>query len=217
MEELRSNVQGPEPDVTYPMPKVGHDICFLKNVITNPNIQVGDYTYYHDYKEADRFEKENVIYHEEFLNDKLIIGKFTQIAMDVRFIMNASTHQMDGFSTFPFAVFSEKWAERYNVNFPYHGDTVVGNDVWIGYNAIIMPGLKVGNGAIIAARSIVTKDVPPYTVVGGNPARTIRTRFDEETIESLERVQWWDWPMDKILAHLPAITGNNIEELLNVK
>lgn len=205
--------KGPGADTVFPLPQVGRTVCFLKNVITNPNIQIGDYTYYHDIKEAHHFEKNNLVYHENFINDKLIIGKFCQIAMGVRFIMNASQHQMSGFSTFPFAIFNKHWAESYELDFPLAGDTIVGNDVWIGYNACIRPGVKIGDGAIIATTSLVTKDVPPYTIIGGNPAKIIRQRFEDNVIEELLRIRWWDWPIEKILQHLPEITGADIEKL----
>lgn len=208
-----NDLEGPGPDVKFPMPVVGEDVAFLKNVITNPNIIVGDYTYYHDYRGADRFEKENVLYHEDFLGDKLIIGKFTQIAMGTRFMMSASMHQSDGFSSFPFAIFSLKWAEKYPVNFPVPGDTIVGNDVWFGYNCLVMPGIRIGNGSIIASNSVVVKDVEPYSVIGGNPGKVIKKRFSDEVIKELEEIQWWNWPMEKILENLPAITGADIQAL----
>lgn len=182
-------------------------------MITRPNIIVGDYTYYHDTKGADGFEERNVLYHEEFVGDRLIIGKFCQIAMDAQFIMNASMHQMSGFSTYPFAIFNENWAKSYEADFPYLGDTVIGNDVWIGYKATIFPGVQIGDGAIIGSRVMVTKNVPPYTIVGGNPAKMIRHRFDETTIKELLEIQWWDWPIETILGHLPEITGADIKKL----
>ena len=217
-EELEAWKQnGPRSNTTYPFPSVGKTVAYLKNVITKPNIVVGDYTYYHDNNGADRFQDYNVIYHEEFVGDKLIIGKFCQIAMDVQFIMSASMHQMSGFSTYPFAIFNENWANSYPVNFPIPGDTLVGNDVWIGYKATILPGITIGDGAIIGSGSLVTKDVPPYTIIGGNPAKVIRHRFKEEIIKELQTIQWWNWPIETILQHLPEITGADIERLKNVQ
>ncbi|GAB4193849.1 MAG: hypothetical protein Tsb0015_16760 [Simkaniaceae bacterium] len=214
MEKARRFYQeGPRPDTVHPLPAVGRKIAFLKNIITNPNIIVGDYTYYHDAKGADRFETENVLYHESILGDKLIIGKFCQIAMGTHFIMNASLHQMTGISTYPFAVFNENWAGSYPFDFPYRGNTVVGNDVWFGYKSCIMPGLKIGDGAIIGSRALVTKDVPPYAIVGGNPAKIIRMRFSEEKIKKLQEIRWWDWPIEVILKHLTEITGGDVEKL----
>ncbi len=213
---LEFKEKGPYSNTTFPLPIVNRKMCFLNNLIKGPNIDIGDYTYYHDHDGAEDFEKKNVLYHEPVLGDRLIIGKFCQIAMGTRFMMNASFHQMNGFSTFPFAVYNENWAKSYDVNFPMRGDTVIGNDVWFGYQAFIMPGIKIGNGAIIAAHAVVTKDVPPYTIVGGNPAKIIRQRFDDKTIEELEQIAWWDWPIEKILEHLPEITGNNIEKLRKI-
>lgn len=216
-EELeRWKAGGPRAHTTFPFPMVGNKIAFLKNVITNPNIVVGDYTYYHDAKGAERFQDHNVLYHEDIIGDKLIIGKFCQIAMDTQFIMSASMHQMTGFSTYPFAIFNENWRNRYEVNFPIPGDTIVGNDVWIGFHATILPGIKIGDGAIIGSRSLVTKDVPPYTIVGGNPAKVIRKRFEDDIVKELLNIQWWDWPIDTILNHLPEITGADIEKLKKV-
>lgn len=213
-EELAKwKAEGPRADTTFPFPTVGTKIAYLKNVVTNPNIIVGDYTYYHDAKGADRFQEHNVLYHEDILGDKLIIGKFCQIAMDTQFIMSASSHQMTGFSTYPFAIFNENWRESYSVDFPFPGDTIIGNDVWIGFHATILPGITIGDGAIIGSRSLVTKDVPPYTIVGGNPAKVIRQRFEDEVIEDLLEIRWWDWPIEKILNHLPEITGADIEKL----
>jgi virginiamycin A acetyltransferase len=213
-EQLKQwETSGPTAETTYPFPKVANKIAFLKNVIKNPNIIVGDYTYYHDADGADQFEKNNVLYHEEIIGDKLQIAKFCQIAMGTQFIMNASSHQMSGFSTYPFAVFNENWAKSYQVNFPYFGDTIVGNDVWIGYRATIYPGVKIGDGAIIGTRALVTKDVEPYTIVGGNPAKVIRKRFSDEVIKDLLTIQWWNWPIDTVLQNLDAITGADIDRL----
>ena len=191
-------------------PQVG----YLKNFITSPNIEVGDYTYYDDPDGPEHFEK-NVLYHFDFIGDKLIIGKFCAIAKDVNFIMNGANHQSTGFSTYPFFIFGNGWEKSAPQpgDLPFKGNTEIGNDVWIGYNATIMPGVKIGSGAIIASKSVVTNDVPAYAVVGGNPAKIIKQRFDDKTIDALLSIAWWDWSNDKITAHLDAITQNNLDLL----
>lgn len=177
---------GPNPNDKAPMkgfPQVG----FLKNFISRENIIVGDYTYYDDPAGPERFES-NVLYHFDFIGDKLNIGKFCAIAKDVKFIMNGANHQVSGFSTYPFYIFGNGWekAAPKPEDLPFKGDTCIGNDVWIGYNATIMPGVKIGHGAIVASQSIVTKDVPPYAVVGGNPATVIKLRF-KQTVSQLKQ------------------------------
>ena len=191
-------------------PQVG----YLKNFITSPNIEVGDYTYYDDPDGPEHFEK-NVLYHFDFIGDKLIIGKFCAIAKDVTFIMNGANHQSTGFSTYPFFIFGNGWEKSAPQpgDLPFKGNTEIGNDVWIGYNTTIMPGVKIGSGAIIASKSVVTNDVPAYAVVGGNPAKIIKQRFDDKTINALLSIAWWDWSNDKITAHLDAITQNNLDLL----
>jgi len=191
-------------------PQVG----YLKNFITSPNIEVGDYTYYDDPDGPEHFEK-NVLYHFDFIGDKLIIGKFCAIAKDVTFIMNGANHQSTGFSTYPFFIFGNGWEKSAPQpgDLPFKGNTEIGNDVWIGYNTTIMPGVKIGSGAIIASKSVVTNDVPAYAVVGGNPAKIIKQRFDDKTINALLSIAWWDWSSDKITAHLDAITQNNLDLL----
>lgn len=173
----------PNPNTLYPIEGVTRTV-YLKNIITNPQIIVGDYTYYDDPEDVYNFEK-NVLYLFDFMGDKLIIGKFCKIATGVRFIMNGSNHAMNGFSTYPFKVFGGQWAEKDSMQVVSKGDTVVGNDVRIG--------IKIGDGAIIGTNSLVTKDVESYTIVGGNPAKEIRKRFDEETIGLLLTIKWWDW------------------------
>ena len=200
----------PSPDVLCPINSVTRTV-FLKNIINNPQIIVGDYTYYDDPEDVHNFEK-NVLYLFEFMGDKLIIGKFCQIATGVRFIMNGSNHAMNGISTYPFKVFGEAWSEA-PMDVVSKGDTIVGNDVWIGNSVTIMQGVTIGDGAIIGTNSLVTKDVGPYTVVGGNPASVIRKRFDDETIHFLLKLNWWDWKVEKITQHLQAIALGNIAEL----
>lgn len=210
---------GPDPKALYPM-KDYRKLIFLKNIITRKNIEVGDYTYYDDVDDPLAFEN-NVLYHFDMLGDKLIIGKFCALASGVKFIMNGANHQIDPISTFPFAIFENGW-EKINEGvdlakkYPHKGDTVIGNDVWIGFEATLMPGIKVGNGAVIASKSVVTKNVPDYAIVGGNPAKVIRMRFDEATIARLLRITWWDWPADKITEHLHIINSVDVDALERV-
>jgi virginiamycin A acetyltransferase len=206
-------LKGPDPRDKHPM-KGFPQVCFIKNTVTNPNIVVGDYTYYDDPEDSESFER-NVLYHFPFIGDKLIIGKFCAIARGVRFIMNGANHKLSGISTYPFQIFGSGWDKVMPApaDLPYKGDTVVENDVWIGYEALIMPGVRIGNGAIVSSRSVVTRDVPAYTIVGGNPAVPIRKRFSEDAIAKLQAVAWWDWPIEKITAHLEVIVGADVETL----
>lgn len=206
-------MQGPSPDTTYPLPDFPQ-ICFLKNIISRPNIAIGDFTYYDDPDGVENFEK-NVLYHFPFIGDRLTIGKFCAIARGVKFIMNGANHQMNGISTFPFFIFGNGWetARPAENELPYKGDTVIGNDVWIGYDALIMAGVTIGDGAIIAARAVVTADVPPYAIVGGNPARILRHRFDPEGVRRLQAVAWWNRPMAWISKHLKQIRGGDLHAL----
>lgn len=184
---------------------------FLKNAINHPNIHIGDYAYYNDFRlPVDDVRQLLVPYMHAGAPEHLIIGKFVQIAHGVQIITSSANHQMDGFSTYPFDVFGEPWASAYEAKWPNKGDTVIGNDVWIGHQALIMPAVTIGDGAIIASRSVVTKDVPPYTIVGGNPAKVLRARFDDATIAALLIIKWWDWPIEKINQNLAAIVGGDI-------
>lgn len=206
-------MKGPDPHDKHPM-KGFPQVCFIANTVSNPNIVIGDYTYYDDPEDSENFER-NVLYHFPFIGDKLIIGRFCAIARGVRFIMNGANHKLSGISTYPFQIFGGGW-ERVMPELsalPYKGDTIVGNDVWIGYEALIMPGVKIGNGAIVSSRSVVTADVAPYTIVGGNPARALKQRFPEEAIAALEAAAWWDWPIEKITQHLEVIVSGNVEAL----
>lgn len=204
----------PNPNDLYPIEGITRTV-FLKNIIKNPNIIVGDFTYYDDPDDVYSFEK-NVLYHFDFNEDKLMIGKFCQIATGVRFIMNGATHAMDGFSTYPFKIFGKSWSDT-PINFEHKGDTVIGSDVWIGNSAVFMPGVKIGDGAIIGANSVVTKNFDPYTIVAGNPAKVIRKRFDDETTKFLLLLRWWDWDIAKITENLHLITSYNIDELKRIK
>ena len=202
----------PDKNVTFPLGNYER-LCFLKNIIKNPNIIVGDYTYYDDFENVQNFEK-NVKYHFDFIGDKLILGKFCMIASDVKFIMNGANHLSKAISSYPFAVFGEDWKNAMEgKNYPSKGDTIIGNDVWIGFNATIMPGVTIGDGAIIASNATVTKNVAPYTMVGGNPAKEIKKRFTDDQIETLLRLQWWDWPIEKITKNVQHLTGENLNVL----
>lgn len=202
----------PNKDIKFPLENYER-LCFLKNVIQNPNISVGDYTYYDDFENVGNFEK-NVKYHFDFIGDQLIIGKFCMIASDVTFIMNGANHLSKSISSFPFAIFGGAWKDAMDgKTYPNKGNTEVGNDVWIGFNATIMPGIKIGHGAIIASNSTVTKDVEPYSIVGGNPAKEIKKRFSNEQIEKLLKIGWWNWEIEKITANVQILTNGNVDDL----
>ena len=204
---------GPDPGKIYPNENI-KQLVYIKNVITRPNIIVGDYTYYDDADGAESFE-EHVTHHYEFLGDKLIIGKFCAIAKGVEFVMNGANHRMDSVSTYPFNIMGGGW-ERFAPELgelPFKGDTVVGNDVWIGQNAVILPGVHIGDGAIIGANSVVGRDVEDYTIVIGNPARVLRRRFDEEMTGLLLRFRWWDKSIEEINALIPILTCSDLEKV----
>ncbi len=206
---------GPNPGIKHPIamhPRVG----FLKPLVSAENIEIGDFTYYDDPDGPDKFVERCVLHHYPFIGDRLIIGKFCAIAEGARFIMNGANHALSGFSTYPFNIFGHGWEEGFDQTTwqrEVRGDTVVGNDVWIGMEAIIMPGVTIGDGAIVGAKSVVTHDVPPYSVVAGNPAKAVKTRFDRRTVARLLAVAWWDWPVDKITRNLNAIRGADIAAL----
>ena len=206
-------MHGPRP--TDPHPMAGFpQVCFIRNVVKNPNIVVGDYTYFDDPEDSENFER-NVLYHYPFVGDKLVIGKFCALARGAKFIMNGANHKLTGFSTYPFGIFGQGWEAAIPApgDLPSRGDTVVGNDVWIGYDALVMPGVQIGNGAIVAARAVVVKDVPAYAVVGGNPAKILKFRFPPETIAALEQIAWWNWPVENITRHLKAIVSADLAAL----
>jgi virginiamycin A acetyltransferase len=207
---------GPSPDIKHPMEGY-KQVSFIKNVVSNPNIIIGEYSYYDDPIDSENFER-NVLYHYPFMNDKLIIGKFCAIARGVKFIMNGANHKIDSITTYPFSLFRNGWEKVIPKieDLPYKGDTNIGNDVWIGYEALIMPGIKIGNGSIIAAKSVVVADVEPYSIIGGNPAKQIRKRFSDNVINYLESIKWWDWPIEKITNYLEVLTSNDIERLRKI-
>ena len=190
---------------------------YLKNVVSNSNIVVGDYTMYNDFvRDPCDFERNNVLYHYPVNHDKLFIGKFCSIACGAKFLFNSANHALGSLSTYPFPIFYEEWGlDVANVSSAWgnKGDIVIGSDVWIGYEAIVLAGVTIGDGAVVGARAVVTKDVPPYTIVGGVPAKPIRKRFDDKTIEALLDIKWWDWPKDRIARHASDIQGGNINGL----
>jgi virginiamycin A acetyltransferase len=191
---------------------------YLKAVVTDPSIIVGDYTMYNDFvSDPTQFEKNNVLYHYPINHDRLMIGKFCSIACGARFIFTSANHTLRSLSTYPFPIFFEEWGlckDDVASAWDPKGDTVVGNDVWIGYEAVILSGVHIGDGAIIGARAVVSSDIPPYTVVGGTPAKEIRKRYDEKTIQKLLEIRWWDWPFDTIRQALPDIMSGEVDSLL---
>lgn len=204
---------GPDPD--HPHPINGFpQVAFLRPLVNRPNVEIGDYTYYDDPSGPERFFDHCVRYHFEHMGDRLVIGRYCAIATGVQFIMNGANHRLDGFSTYPFAIFGKGWED------PDHdwakgsrGDTIVGNDVWIGTEAMILPGVTIGDGAIIGARAVVASDVPAYGIAVGNPARTVKRRFDEATVKRLLAVAWWTWSAEKATANLAAIRSADLAAL----
>ena len=197
----------PDPTVTHPVP--GFPVTYIKPTITKPNIIIGDFTYF----SGEDFES-CVTHHYEFYGDKLIIGKFCQIAAGVEFIMNGANHKMNAVSTFPFYIL-ENWNQEQPLlsDMPIKGDTVVGNDVWIGQNTKILPGVHIGDGAIIGLNSVVGNDVEQYTIVAGNPARFIRKRFDDELIALMQSFKWWDKTIEEIQELIPLLSDNDLERV----
>jgi virginiamycin A acetyltransferase len=210
----KPNFKMTAPDKNIKFPLQNYDrLCFLKNIVKNPNIIVGDYTYYDDFENVENFEK-NVKYHFDFVGDKLVIGKFCMIASDVKFIMNGANHLTNALTTYPFAIFGQGWEKAMEgKQYPQKGDINIGNDVWIGYNATIMAGVTIGDGAIIATNATVIKDVEPYSIVGGNPAAEIKKRFSSDVIEKLLKLKWWDWEIEKITRNVQNLTDIDIDKL----
>ncbi|HBS48560.1 TPA: chloramphenicol acetyltransferase [Candidatus Dependentiae bacterium] len=213
---------GPDPKCKYPLEGLGYEFdakinVFLKSIVKRSNIAVGDFTYF-DASSSEDFENKTVLYHYSFSKEKLIIGNFCAIAAGAKFIMSGANHPLNGFSTYPFFIFRRGWEKDFDpASLSNKGDTIIGNDVWIGYDATIMPGVKIGDGAIIGAKAVVTKDVPPYAVVGGNPAKIIRIRFDEKTVNELVAIAWWNWDVEKISRNIPAIVGADLQKLKSAK
>ncbi|MBO2450930.1 CatB-related O-acetyltransferase [Actinomadura barringtoniae] len=202
----------PDPSVVHPMPDQPR-VVLLKPLISSALIEVGDFTYYDDPDDPEAFETRNVLYH--YGPERLVIGKYCALAEGARFIMNGANHRMDGPSTFPFPIMGGAWAEHFDLisGLPGRGDTVVGNDVWFGYQATVMPGVKIGHGAVIASGAVVVDDVPDYGIVGGNPAKLIRRRYSDADVDRLMALAWWDWPLEHITAHVRTIMSGSVEEL----
>lgn len=204
---------GPDRQVLYPIP--GYDkLIFLKNFVKASNIIIGDYTYFDDRRNGpEKFEEYNVLYNYDFSKVRLIIGKFCAIAAETRFIMTGN-HKLDAISTYPFPIFQQGWESAFNLaDLPVKGDIVVGHDVWFGYDSLIMGGVTIGHGAIVATRAVVVKDVPPYSIVAGNPAKVVKKRFDDVTIDRLLHIAWWDWNIEKINQHLSLICSMDVDRL----
>lgn len=208
------------PDHTRVYPRTGDpQTVYLKNVVDDPAIQIGAFTIYNDFVRDPRdFQKNNVLYHYPINHDRLYIGKFCSIACGARFLFNSANHTLRSFSNYTFPIFYEAWGHGMSPAEAWDnkGDIVIGNDVWIGYDAVILAGVTVGDGAVIGARAMVTKDVPPYTIVGGVPARPIRKRFPDETVKALLRLRWWDWPLEQIAEGMQYIQHGDLEALTDL-
>ncbi len=204
---------GPDPKAIYPIPG-NNKLVFLKNFVKAKNIFVGDYTYFDDQRNGpEKFETYNVLYNYEFSKVKLVIGKFCAIAAETRFIMTGD-HKLDAISTYPFPIFQQGWESAFSfADVPVKGDIIVGNDVWFGYGCLIKGSVTIGHGAIIAAGAVVVKDVPPYAIVAGNPAKVVKMRFDDATIQRLLQIAWWDWDIDKIDRNLKLICNLDVAQL----
>lgn len=207
---------GPNPNEIFPNPKIP-SLCFIKNIIKNPNIIVGEYTYYDDINGAENFEN-HVTHHYDFIGDKLIIGKFCAIAKGIEFIMNGANHRINSITTYPFNIMGNGWEKSAPslTDLKLKGDTIVGNDVWIGQNVTVMPAVHIGDGAIIGANSVVAKDIPPYSVAVGNPCEVKRKRFDEDLIEYLLQIKWWDWNSEKIFKNMEALCSGDLNKIKNI-
>ena len=204
------------PEKIYPRTN-DHETVYLKSVVKDPSIIIGDFTIYNDFvHDPCQFERNNVLYHYPINHDRLVIGRFCSIACGAKFLFTSANHSQKSLSTYPFPIFFEEWGlDVQNITSAWDnkGGIVIGNDVWIGYEAVILSGVTIGDGAVIGARAVVTKDVPPYTVVGGTPAKPIRKRFPEDTISALLKIKWWDWPAEEIRRHLPDIQDGQISRL----
>lgn len=190
---------------------------YLKSVVTDPAIIAGEYTMYNDFRQDPRdFQRNNVLYHYPINKERLVIGKYCSIACGARFMFTSGNHAAGSLSTYPFPIFFEEWGldvKKISSAWDNKGDIVIGSDVWIGFEAVIMQGVRIGDGAVIGSRAVVTKDVPPYTIVGGVPAKALKKRFPDATADKLLALKWWDWPDEKVRAALPAIMSGDVEKL----
>ena len=207
---------GPNPNEIFPNPKIP-SLCFIKNVIKNPNIIVGEHTYYDDINGAENFES-HVTHHYDFIGDKLIIGKFCAIAKGIEFIMNGANHRINAITTYPFNIMKNGWEKSAPSlsDLKLKGNTIIGNDVWIGQNVTVLPAAHIGDGAIIGANSVVAKDIPPYSIAVGNPCEIKRKRFDEDLIEYLLKIKWWDWSAEKIFNNMEALCSGDLSKIKNI-
>ena len=207
----------PDPNAVFP--NEYKTSCFLKNVITAPNIHVGDYTYYDDLEHPTEFQQRNVLFNYPAFGDQLIIGKFCAIAAGTKFIMGPANHRISSVTTYPFNLMGHGWEKVTPTleQLPFKGDTVVGNDVWIGQNVTVLPGVHIGDGAIVAANSVVSRDVPPYVIAGGNPCRVIRPRFDPDLTAYLLDLKWWDWPPEKIFRNLEKLCSGDLTKIRTIE
>ena len=207
---------GPNPNEIFPNPKIP-SLCFIKNVIKNPNIIVGEHTYYDDINGAENFES-HVTHHYDFIGDKLIIGKFCAIAKGIEFIMNGANHRINAITTYPFNIMKNGWEKSAPSlsDLKLKGNTIIGNDVWIGQNVTVLPAVHIGDGAIIEANSVLANDIPPYSVAVGNPCEVKRKRFDEDLIEYLLKIKWWDWSAEKIFKNMEALCSGDLSKIKNI-
>jgi virginiamycin A acetyltransferase len=206
-------VAAPDPTTVHPVSGQKR-VVYLRPLIRSPNVSVGEYTYYDDPEAPEEFEQRNVLY--AYGPERLEIGRYCALAEGVRFLMAGGNHAMLGPSTFPFGIFGGVWGETTMdlvMGAPSRGDTVVGSDVWLGYRALVMPGVTIGHGAVVAAASVVVGDVPPYAIVGGNPAQVLRVRYSGDEVAALLRAAWWDWPVDLVTEHARTIMAGTPAEL----
>ena len=205
---MKKSFAKPNPKILHPVPN-HYDLIFPANLNNSENVIIGDFTYIRD-----SHFKEHTLYHYKWMEDKLVIGKFCQIGKGIEFIMNGANHQMKSATTYPFYIFNTWQQERPNIeDFSIKGDTIIGNDVWIGQNVTVLPGIKIGDGAIIGMNSVVSKDIPPYTIAAGNPIKIIKKRFDDEIINLLLKYKWWDQTIEKINDDIPMLTCNDDKKL----
>lgn len=202
----------PDPTVLHPMPEQQR-VVLLKPLVKSPLIEVGEFSYYDDPDDPTAFEARNVLYH--YGPEKLVIGKFCALGEGAKFVMNGANHRMDGPSTYPFPIMGGSWADHFDLitGLPGRGDTVVGHDVWLGYGTLVMPGVTIGDGAIVASGSVVTSDIPPYAIAGGNPAKVIRRRYSDTDVDRLLAVSWWNWPLEHLTANVRTIMSGTVDDL----